>query len=57
MKMNVCDVCLKNKKIVKARYRVGWSHGIKIDLCVEHKDFIDNKTQEEVGKWLYNGED
>ena len=53
-KINICDVCFKDdKKLIKGTYRVGFKHGLKLDVCNEHKDFCKGKTQEEIGLWLY----
>lgn len=53
MKISICDVCVKEKKTVKATYRSGWRNGLKIDLCEEHKDFLKGKKQTEVTNWLF----
>ena len=51
-KISICDVCNKDGKIVKSKYRLSWRHGIKVDLCKEHKDFFEGKNQSETIKLL-----
>lgn len=49
MNMKVCDVCwMTERKISQSKYRVGWSHSIKIDVCDDHHNFFaDTKSPAE----------
>jgi len=53
MNIKICDVCEKDGKIVKSKYRAGFNRGIKIDVCEEHKGFTKGKTQKDVASWYF----
>ena len=57
MIIKICDVCYQqNKKMVKSRYRTGYTGSIKIDLCQKcrEKNIIKNKTKKEFIEYAYN---
>lgn len=40
MTIRICDICkLKDNKTVSSAYRIGYTNGIKIDVCQEHKNW------------------
>lgn len=44
MKINICDICyLKDDKIVKSKWRKGYTHGQKLDFCEKHHDWQGKK--------------
>jgi hypothetical protein len=53
MKINVCDVCRSNATgdLVASRYRSGFSGGMKVDLCQEHRHWASHfKNNGELAK-------
>jgi hypothetical protein len=40
MTIRICDVCKKEGKLVESKYRGGYTHSVKVDLCVQHKDWV-----------------
>jgi hypothetical protein len=45
---------MKENKITKAKYRSGFRRGLKVDLCVEHKDWIKSKSATDLAELIYN---
>lgn len=50
MNIRVCDVCRKNGKIVESKFRKGYVHGIKIDLCTEHRSWGKDLRRDDFGQ-------
>lgn len=48
MKIDACDICYyKDSKLVEAVSRIGFTHGVKVGVCKEHKSWgKDFKTSE-----------
>lgn len=48
MKISICEVCYyEEKQLIECKYRIGFKHSIKIDVCEKHDDFFTGKTKEE----------
>ncbi|KKK51939.1 hypothetical protein LCGC14_3109920 [marine sediment metagenome] len=52
MTIKVCEVCYSdNKKKVEGNWRIGFVRGMKIDVCVEHKDVTKGMNRSEFNKY------
>jgi len=47
MKLAICDVCYSENKIVKSKYRTGFSGGVKIDVCEDHRGIVKGMSQDQ----------
>ena len=46
MKLDICDVCLSEGKLVKSKYTIGFPKELKMDVCEEHKQYEPNLDKE-----------
>lgn len=55
MKMPMCDICLKEDQLTKAKFRCGWNGGLKVDLCEDHKNYLEGKSEDQIASEVFNG--
>jgi hypothetical protein len=54
MKISICDICYyQENQIVEAKYKAGFKHNVKVDLCEKHQNWHKQfKTPQEFTKGL-----
>lgn len=56
MKIQICDICYRTKEIYEvATTRIGFTNGLKIDVCPKHKKVFDKfDNVKDATLWFYN---